>query len=122
MPGPLENPLIGAPVLRREDGRLLTGRGAYVSDMVVARMVHAVFVRSPWASASVLDVDGTAAGALAGVVEVVDGQDPEFASVALEARSSVSSYDAYPQPILARRVRFAGEAVAVVAAESPAQA
>ncbi len=122
MPEPPGNPLIGAPVLRREDGRLLTGRGEYVSDMVLPRMVHAVFVRSPWPSASVVEVDGTAAAACPGVVAVVDGRDPLFAPVALEARSSVSSYDAYPQPVLAQRVRFAGEAVAVVVAESQAQA
>ncbi len=122
MPEPHDNPLIGAPVLRREDGRLLTGRGEYVSDMVLPRMVHAVFVRSPWAHAEVLEVDGAIAAAHPGVVAVVDGRDAQFAAVALEARSSVSSYDASPQPVLARRVRFAGEAVAVVVAESLPQA
>ena len=122
MPPEPENPLIGQAVLRKEDGRLLTGRGEYVSDMVLPRMVHAVFVRSPWASAEVVEVDGAAAAARPGVVAVVDGRDEEFAAVALETESSVSSYDAYLQPVLARRVRFAGEAVAVVAAESPAQA
>jgi carbon-monoxide dehydrogenase large subunit len=85
-------------------------------------MVHAVFVRSPWARAEVRAVDGSAAAARPGVLAVVDGGDPQIADVALEAQSSVSSYDAYPQPVLARRVRFAGEAVAVVVAETPAQA
>ncbi len=122
MAGAPENPLVGQAVLRKEDGRLLTGRGEYVSDIVLPRMVHATFVRSPWAAAEVREVDGTAAAARPGVLAVVDGRDPPFARVALEARSTVSSYDAYPQPVLARRVRFAGEAVAVVVAESPAQA
>ncbi len=113
-----DNPLVGAAVLRKEDGRLLTGRGRYVSDMVLPGMVHAVFVRSPWASAEVKGVDGAAAGALPGVVAVVDGSDPAVAPVEIVAVSTTSGYLAGPQPILARRVRFAGEAVAVVAAET----
>jgi carbon-monoxide dehydrogenase large subunit len=117
-----DNPLVGAAVLRKEDGRLLTGRGRYVSDMVLPRMVHAVFVRSPWASAEVTGVDGTAAGARPGVVAVVDGSDPGIAPVAIIAVSTTSGYQAGPQPILARRVRFAGEGVAVVAAETLAGA
>ena len=116
------NPLVGQAVPRKEDRRLLTGRGEYVTDMVLPRMVHAAFVRSPWASASVLEVDGAAAARHPGVMAVVDGADAEFAAVALEAESTMSSYDAHPQPVLARRVRFAGEAVAVVVAESAAQA
>ncbi|MGH9038921.1 MAG: xanthine dehydrogenase family protein molybdopterin-binding subunit, partial [Acidimicrobiia bacterium] len=120
MAGP--DSLIGAPVRRKEDARLLTGRGRYVSDLVRPRMVHATFVRSPWASAHVRAVDTTTAAAGPGVVAVVDGADAQFAPVAIVARSSVRSYDAGPRPVLARQVRFAGEAVAVVVAESPAQA
>jgi carbon-monoxide dehydrogenase large subunit len=119
---PVDNPLVGAALLRKEDGRLLTGRGRYVSDIVLPRMVHAVFVRSPWASAEVRGVDGTAAGAHPGVVAVIDGSDPAIAGVEIVAVSTTSGYQAGPQPILARRVRFAGEAVAVVVAGTPAGA
>ena len=122
MSAPPDNPLVGTAVLRKEDGRLLTGRGRYVSDMVLPRMVHAVFVRSPWASAGVRRVDGAAAGAGRGVVAVVDGADPGVAALQLVAISTTAGYQAWPRPILARRVRFAGEAVAVVAAETPAGA
>ncbi|MGH9037026.1 MAG: xanthine dehydrogenase family protein molybdopterin-binding subunit, partial [Acidimicrobiia bacterium] len=115
---PADNPLIGAAVLRQEDRRLLTGRGRYVSDMVVPRMVHAVFVRSPWAAAEVRGVDGTAATARPGVLAVVGGADPDIAGVEIVAVSTTSGYQAGARPILARRVRFSGEAVAVVAGET----
>lgn len=116
------DPLVGTSMPRLEDQRLLTGRGRYVSDLVRPGMVHAAFVRSPFASARVVAVEGDRARSLPGVAAVVDGADPTFAGVALEARSTMPSHRAHPQPVLARRVRFAGEAVALLGAGTPAQA
>src|SRR5262245_48611791 len=62
--------LIGASVKRREDQRLLTGRGRFVADLTLPRMVHAAFLRSQHAHARILGIDTTAAIAGAGVVGV----------------------------------------------------
>lgn len=110
------NPLLGVSVPRKEDRRLLTGRGRYVTDLALPGLVHATFVRSPHAAAFVTGVDAAAATRLGGVLAVVDGSDPLFAGVALRARSELPGYRETAQPVLGRRVRFAGEAVAVVVA------
>ncbi len=109
--------LIGAPVERVEDERLLTGRGRYLADVVRPGMLHAAFVRSPHAHAHVRAVDAGAARALPGVVAVLTAADlphePLVDSVA------VAGLRKTPQPALAgERVRFHGEAVAIVVAES----
>jgi len=66
---------IGAPVLRREDRRFLTGRGQYVSDIVLEGELHCAFVRSPHAHARIRGIDSTAALASPGVVAVYTGAD-----------------------------------------------
>ncbi|HZU59580.1 MAG TPA: hypothetical protein VE983_01350, partial [Solirubrobacteraceae bacterium] len=56
--------VIGQRVRRREDPRFLTGRGQYVDDLELPGALHLTFVRSPWAHARVLSVDGSRASAL----------------------------------------------------------
>src|SRR5262245_10047598 len=58
---------IGQPVRRKEDWRLLTGRGCYVDDLAPANLAHAVIVRSPHAHARLVSVDARAAHAAPGV-------------------------------------------------------
>ena len=109
--------MLGTSVPRKEDARLLTGRGRYVSDLRLPGMLHVAFVRSPLAHGRIRGVDADAARAAPGVVAVVTGDDPEVAGRELRARSSLSSYVETAQPLLARdRVRFNGEAVAAVVA------
>jgi len=67
--------LIGAEVKRKEDPRLLTGRGSYVGDLKLPGMQYVAFVRSPYPHAQIVGIDATAALALAGVTAVVTGQD-----------------------------------------------
>src|SRR2546429_9245945 len=75
-------------------------------------MLHAAFVRSPYAHATVTGVDAAAALALPGVAAVVAGDDPRFVGVRITARSELPGYVETSQPILAwPKVRFAGEAV-----------
>ena len=113
--------MLGSSVPRKEDQRLLTGRGRYVSDLVVQNMVHAAFVRSPLAHARVAGVDATAALALPGVIAVLAGDDPAFIGIRITARSELPGYVETSQPVLAwPKARFAGEAVAVVVATTPA--
>ena len=66
---------IGMPHRRKEDARLLTGRGRYIDDIVVANALHACFVRSPHAHARIASIDTAAALMMPGVVAVYTGQD-----------------------------------------------
>ena len=114
MSAPLGAPF-GARVLRREDRRLMTGAGRYVSDVVRPHMLHVAFVRSVHAHAHLRAIDTAAARALAGVIAVVTGEDPAIAPHRIRARSALTTYVETDQPVLAwPRVRHVGEAIAAV--------
>ena len=115
MPGSI----LGSTVRRREDPRLVTGRGRYVDDLEVGAGLHAAFVRSPVAHARLRDVDVSAALAVPGVVAACTAGD-----LGLPARlASGIMPEAFARPPLAvGAVRFAGEAVAVVVGETRAAA
>src|ERR1700688_1391747 len=66
---------IGRSILRREDQRLLTGRGQFIADLDLPHMLHAVFVRSPVAHARIRAVDLSRAAAAPGVVFVLGGAE-----------------------------------------------
>ena len=66
---------IGQPVRRREDRRLLTGRGRYSDDLNLPGQAYAVMVRSPHAHARIRSIDAAAARAAPGVLAVLDGKD-----------------------------------------------
>jgi len=66
-------PYLGRPLLRREDRRLLTGRGQFIADLELPRMLHAAFVRSPLAHARIRAVDLSAASAAPGVALALSG-------------------------------------------------
>jgi carbon-monoxide dehydrogenase large subunit len=102
---------------RKEDARLVTGRGRYVSDLQLPRMRHVAFLRSPLAHARIAGVDTDAARRAPSVTAVFTGRTPGFAGVGLRARSALASYVETQQPALAGdKVRFAGEPVAAVVA------
>ena len=116
---------IGAPIPRREDARLLTGRGTFVDDLEMPGVAHAAMVRSPHAHARVRRIDTTAARALPGVLAVVTAADIADIQKPWPARM--------PSPVpgtavrhgvrhtLPRdKVRHVGEVVAAVVAESRA--
>ena len=126
-------PYVGRSLSRREDHRLLTGRGQFVADIVLPRMLHAVLVRSPLAHARVRSVDLSAAAAAPGVVCAFNGADllrslppmPEgLISVPRKWASQIQHrFLSPPQPLLAHdKVRHVGEAIAVIVAESRDQA
>ena len=113
-------PPFGAPVLRREDRRLLTGTGRYVSDIALPRMLHVAFVRSVHAHATIRAIDVAVVLATPGVVAVITGDDPEIAKHRIRARSALTTYVETDQPVLAwPRVRHVGEAIAAVVATDP---
>src|ERR1700736_1988149 len=69
------NSYIGKTVPRPNLDRLLQGRGLYVSDMVLPRMAHVVFLRSPYAHAKITAIDAGAAKRVPGVIAVVTGKE-----------------------------------------------
>jgi carbon-monoxide dehydrogenase large subunit len=120
---------IGASVLRKEDRRFTTGKGRYVDDIKLQGMTHAHFVRSPHGHAKVKGIDSSAALKMPGVVAVLTGQQIVDDKVGnLICGWAVHSKDGTPMkmgawPAMApETVRFVGQAVAVVIAETKNQA
>ncbi|WP_398482768.1 xanthine dehydrogenase family protein molybdopterin-binding subunit [Tardiphaga sp.] len=120
---------IGARVARKEDKRFITGRGRYVDDVKVIGLTHAHFIRSPHAHAKVKSIDASAAKDMPGVVDVLTGQqlvDDKIGN--LICGWAITSKDGSPMkmgawPAMAPdTVRFVGQAVAVVIAETKNQA
>ncbi len=68
---------VGQGIKRREDPRLLTGKGTFVDDMTVPNLHHAAILRSPYAHAKILSVDASEALKHPGVNAVVTGEDVE---------------------------------------------
>src|SRR5271169_6587900 len=134
-PGKVANG-IGQPVRRKEDFRLLTGRGRFGDDVTLPGLAHAVIVRSPYAHARIASVDKQAALAAPGVLAVLTGADYATAELGpiphnpgLSAPPDVQARLRGGAPIATRhhplpadRARFVGEPVALVVAETIAAA
>ena len=121
---PAGHSYLNARVLRNEDERLLTGRARFVDDVQLPGMVHVVFVRSDYAHARLNRVDVTAARARPGVLAVYTAGDlgdylkpapllvppPPIADLVFHARTHL--------PLAKDKVRYVGEPMAMVVAES----
>jgi carbon-monoxide dehydrogenase large subunit len=120
---------IGQPVSRFEDPRLLRGQGRFINDVNLPGQAYAIMLRSPHAHAAIRSIDTTAAAAMPGVLAVYQGEDVArdglgTMTVALPRKRPDGS------PIFARshqglsrgRVRYIGDPVAMVVAETEAQA
>ena len=120
-------PLIGASVLRREDHRFLTGNGQYTDDISQSHQTYAAFVRSPHAHATIKKINTAKAMAAPGVVAVFTGDDTSAVG-GLPCGWLITGTDGQPMkepphPVLARgKVRYVGDHVAIVIAESQAKA
>src|SRR5688500_11818017 len=118
---------IGQSVKRKEDVRLVTGHGRYTDDIKLPNEAHAVFVRSPHAHALIRSIDITAAHAAPGVIGVLTAADIRDTGT-MPVRGVFKNRDGSnirqsPKALLPDdKVRFAGEAVAMVVAETAAQA
>ncbi|HXF67075.1 MAG TPA: xanthine dehydrogenase family protein molybdopterin-binding subunit [Burkholderiales bacterium] len=122
-------PLIGQPVKRKEDLRFLTGSGQFTDDIALPGQARAYFLRSPHAHARIRSMDIEPARAAPGVVAVLTGADLARAKVgALPCGWLITDVNGKPmkeppRPALAQdKVRYVGEAVAVVIAETLEQA
>ena len=113
----------GASIKRREDPRLITGRGTYVDDIKMVGMLHIAMVRSPYAHANITSIDTSAASAADGVVAVYTGEDLAEQLGSLPCGWVVPDTIEVPHPPLAiGKVRCVGDAVAAIVAENPTAA
>ncbi len=124
----------GQPLLRKEDRRLVTGGGCYTGDVRLPGQAHAAMLRSTHAHATIRGIDPAAARAMPGVLAVYTGDDLAAAGliglaagadlIRLANTQNDGDYIARPpHPLIATgRVRFVGDTVAMVVAETEAQA
>lgn len=111
---------VGASVRRREDPRMLTGRGRYVDDLAVPGMLHAQFVRSTEAHARIKSVDLTEVRETPGVVAAFTAMDLGMADLVGRLNRPETEFRTTAMPVLARDVvRFVGEPIAIVVATDP---
>ena len=117
--------LFGSGIRRREDPRLITGRASYTDDIKLPGMAYAAILRSPYAHANITSIDTSAAACQPGVIAVYTGADIEghlnpIPCAWLIPDSNLVTPD---HPAIAKdKVRYVGDAVAVVVAENRYQA
>lgn len=113
---------VGASLPRKEEDRLLRGRGKFADDIKLREMLYLCFVRSPYAHARIVSVDTSAAEALPGVIcattgKEIAGQTQPFIEIGPEHAQKIRDF-----PMAVDKVRYQGEPVAAVIAESAALA
>ena len=120
---------IGASVARKEDKRFLTGKGRYTDDMSVPGMKYAFFVRSPHAHARIKSIDLSAASEMPGVIGVFEGKQLQADAIGnIICGWMIHSKDGSPmkmgawRPLAYETVRYVGDAVAIVVADSLSEA
>jgi carbon-monoxide dehydrogenase large subunit len=120
---------IGAPVKRKEDKRFTTGKGRYTDDVRTDNQAYAAFVRSPHAHARVKGIDTSAALDMEGVIDVLNGQQLTGDGIGnIICGWAITSKDGSPMnmgawsALATEKVRYVGDAVAVVIAETQALA
>ena len=111
--------VLGRSIPRTEDERFITGRGRYIADIEVAGALHVVFVRSPYGHARIDGIDAGVAMKSPGVVAVWTGADFARAATTLRVAPPIEGLKPVDlPPFPADRVRFAGDLVAAVVAET----
>src|SRR5438034_10131532 len=113
---------VGRELPRKEDNRLLRGRGKFADDIKLREMLYLRFVRSPYAHAKIVSIGASAAAAVCGVICTLTGaevarQTQPFIEIGPDPFAKIKDY-----PLAVSKVRYQGEPVAVVVAESPAVA
>ena len=116
------NSLIGSPIERVEDLRFLRGRGQYVDDVTREGLLHAAILRSSVAHGRIRSIDTSVALALPGVHSVITAKDIGNRVPRVPMRlQPLPDFEPFGQPVIAEtKVRYVGEALALVLADSPA--
>ncbi|WP_143301124.1 xanthine dehydrogenase family protein molybdopterin-binding subunit, partial [Candidatus Entotheonella palauensis] len=118
----MTQPYIGAAIRRKEDRRFLTGTGQFVDDVKLPHMVYAAVVRSPHPHANILTIDASAAQQMDGVIAVFTYRHIEALvkprPIPLRNRSYPGIERFLQYPLASHKVRYAGEPVAIVIAET----
>jgi CO/xanthine dehydrogenase Mo-binding subunit len=113
---------VGQALPRKEENRLLRGRGKFADDIKLREMLYLKFVRSPYAHAKIVSVDASSAESLAGVICALTGaeiaaQTQPFIEIGPDPFARIKDY-----PLAVSKVRYQGEPVVAIVAESPSLA
>lgn len=118
--------VLGAPVRRVEDPKFITGKGRYLDDIQLPGMTHLAILRSPYAHANIRSVDTSAAKAMPGVLAVFTGGDIPYNPLPMAwpagGSSGIQNNVNMPRILATDSVKWTGEGVAAVVAETVAQA
>ncbi|HXG26237.1 MAG TPA: xanthine dehydrogenase family protein molybdopterin-binding subunit [Candidatus Binatia bacterium] len=118
--------VLGAPVKRVEDQRLITGRGRYLDDISLPGLVHMAILRSPYAHANIRSIDTSVARSMPGVLDVITGADVPYNPLPMAwpagGSAGIQNNVNTPRALATDSVKWQGEGVAAVVAETAAQA
>ena len=118
--------MLGKSVKRVEDRRLITGGGRYVDDIKLQSMAYCAILRSPYAHANIRSIDASAAKAMPGVLDVMVGTDIPYNPLPLAwpagGSAGLQNNVNTPRALATDSVKWTGEGVAAVIAETPEQA
>jgi aerobic carbon-monoxide dehydrogenase large subunit len=118
--------VLGSPVKRTEDPRFITGKGRYLDDIKLQGMVHMAILRSPYAHAKIKSIDTAAAKKRPGVLAVIVGADIPYNPLPMAwpagGSSGIQNNVNTPRVLATDDVKWTGEGVAAVIAETPEQA
>ncbi|MFL5777922.1 MAG: xanthine dehydrogenase family protein molybdopterin-binding subunit [Chloroflexota bacterium] len=118
--------VLGAPIKRVEDPRFIMGEGRYLDDIKLPSMAHMAILRSPYAHANIRSVNVAAARSMPGVIDVFTGADIPYNPLPMAwpagGSSGVQNNLNTPRVLATDSVKWTGEGVAAVVAETPAQA
>src|SRR5215475_321267 len=117
------NSFVGSPIERIEDLRFLRGKGHYVDDVRPDGLLHAVILRSPVAHGRIRAIDRASALTRPGVRAVVTAADLGNVPTIPLRQEQLATFQPFEQPVIAvEKVRYVGEPIAVVVADTAAVA
>src|SRR3954463_280242 len=118
--------VLGTSVKRVEDARFITGQGRYLDDVKLPGMTHLAILRSPFAHANIRSIDTAAAKAMPGVIAVITGGEIPYNPLPMAwpagGASGITNNVNTPRVLATDSVKWTGEGVAAVVAETPEQA
>jgi carbon-monoxide dehydrogenase large subunit len=122
---PATTPL-GQPIKRTEDPRFITGKGRYLDDIKLQSMTHLAILRSPYANANIRSIDTSGATSMPGVHAVFTGEDIPYNPLPMAwpagGSAGIQNNVSTPRVLATDSVKWTGEGVAAVVADTPEQA